>query len=178
MEDYDKSLELSSIDGVEIYFDTKWLFNKTLGADLNSADLLVRLLAIDNYIGKNDFGFALYNEMKQKRIATNNEIPNASTRNYEKDFKKLIKSISENGYIDKNPVELNKNFEVFDGAHRLVCALALNIEKIPVRFSSKYINKNYDYSIEWFKKNGLTYMEEPILKKYKELKDKKIILGD
>lgn len=178
MEDYNKLLELSSIGGVEIYFNTIWLFNKTLGADLNSADLLIRLLAIDNYMEKNNFGFTLYNEMQQKRITTNKEIPNSSTRDYEEDFKELIKSILENGYINKNPVELNKNFEVFDGAHRLVCALALNIEKIPVRFSSKYINKDYAYSIEWFKKNGLAYMEEPILKKYKELKDKKIILGD
>ena len=48
MENYEKLLELSHIKGVNIYFDTKWLFNRTLRSDLNSADLIIRLLAIDN----------------------------------------------------------------------------------------------------------------------------------
>ena len=92
----------------------------------------------------------------------------------ESDF---IKSVSINGYINDSYLELNKNFEVFDGAHRLTCALAFNIEKIPVRFSEKYVNKNYDYSLDWFRNNGLAHMEEYILKKYKDLKDKKIVPG-
>lgn len=177
MENYEKLLELSHIKGVNIYFDTKWLFNRTLRSDLNSVDLIIRLLAIDNYLGKNEFGFELYNKMQQKRIATNREIPK-DNKDYENEFKKLIQSIEINGYDTEKPVELNKRFEVFDGAHRLACAVAFNIHKIPVKFSQKYINKTYDYSLEWFRNNGLSNFETYIMEKYQELVKKEIIVGD
>ena len=75
-------------------------------------------------------------------------------------------------------MELNKRFEVFDGAHRLACAVAFNIHKIPVKFSQKYINKTYDYSLEWFRNNGLSNFETYIMEKYQELVKKEIIVGD
>lgn len=175
MKQYNKLLELSNIEGVDIYFNTKWLFNRTLKSNLNSADLLVRLLAIDNYLNINDYGFDLYNKMQQKRICTNKRITNVNN-NYEENFRKLIQSIEINGYDKNMPVELNKDFEVFDGAHRLSCAIAFNIEKIPVKFSEKYIDMHYDYSLKWFKENGLADFEVYIIKKYKDLVNKKIIV--
>ena len=176
MNKYEKLIELSNIPGVELFFNTKWLFKKTLGNNLKSADLIVRLLAIDNYFDKNNYGFKLYNTMQKTRLKNNLQIPNRA-KDYETEFKNLIKSFKDKGYINGSPVELNKNFEVFDGAHRLVCAMAFNIEKIPVKFTSKYIDKEYDYSIDWFKSNGLIEFEQYILKKYDELiKEKK--LGD
>ena len=175
MRESNKLLKLSNTEGVEIFFNTNWLFNKTLGKDLNSAELLIRLLAIDEYLGKNNCGFELYNKMQLKRIEVNKKIPNPK-ENYEYEFKSLIESIKINGFYSKSALELNKNFEVFDGAHRLACAIAFNIEKLPVKFSNKYINKTYDYSIKWFRKNGLVYLEPYIINKYNELIDKKIIV--
>ena len=74
MKEYDKLLELSSIEGVEIYFNTIWLFKRTLGKQLDNADLIIKLLAIDNYFKKNDYGFDLYEKMQYTRIKTNKEI--------------------------------------------------------------------------------------------------------
>ena len=175
MREHNKLLELSNTEGVEIFFNTNWLFNKTLGKNLNSADLLIRLLAIDEYLGKNNFGFDLYNKMQLKRIEVNKKIPNPKD-NYEYEFKSLIESIKKNGFYKESALELNKNFEVFDGAHRLSCAIAFNIKKLPVKFSKNYINKTYDYSIDWFRKNGLKTLEPYIINKYNELIDKKIII--
>ena len=176
MKDYNKLIELSNIEGTEIFFDTRWLFNKTLGKNLNSADLLIRLLAIDNYIGKNNYGFDLYNIMKKKRIEVNKNIP-YRRENYELEFRELIKSINLNGFDNSKKLILNKDYQVFDGAHRISCALAFNIKKIPVEFNYKYIDKTYDYSLNWFTENGLGYFEPFILKKYNELIENNIIMG-
>lgn len=170
MKEYDKLLELSSIEGVEIYFNTIWLFKRTLGKQLDNADLIIKLLAIDNYFKKNDYGFDLYEKMQYTRIKTNKEIL-VKNKQWKKEFKDLIKSFKENGYINQYPVELSKDFKVFNGSHRLCCALSFNIEKIPVKFSETYIDRIwYDYSIEWFKNNGLSKAEKYINKKYDELK--------
>lgn len=175
MKEYDKLLELSTIEGVEIYFNTKSLFKRTIGNNLDNADLLIRLLAIDNYFGKNDYGFELYKKMQQVRINTNKEIL-TKYKDWETEFKKMIKLFEKNGYMNDYPVELSKDFRVFNGAHRLCCALAFNIEKIPVRFTSNYIDRIwYDYSIEWFKNNGLSDFEKFIMQKYNELVNAKIL---
>lgn len=174
MNEYNKLLELSNIEGVEIYLDTKWLLNNTLGNNLNSADLLIRLLAIDEYFGKNDYGFKLYKKMQQTRLSKNKKIP--PREDDEIQFKKLIKSFEINGYDNNMPVELNKDFKVFDGSHRLACAVAFEIPKIPIRFSKKYINENYDYSIKWFNDNGLKDFEKYIIQKYNELVKKGIVI--
>lgn len=171
MKEYDKLLELSSLEGVEIYFNTKWLFKRTLGKQLDNADLIIKLLAIDNYLKKNDYGFDLYKEMQYVRMNTNKEIP-IKDRQWEKEFKDLIKSFENNGYINQYPVELSKDFKVFNGSHRLCCALAFNIEKIPVKFTEKYIDRIWhDYSIKWFKNNELSKDEKYINQKYDELKN-------
>lgn len=175
MENYEKLLELSAIEGVEIYFDTVSLFKRTLGNKLNNADLIIRLLAIDNYFGKNDYGFEIYKNMQQVRIKTNNEII-IKNREWEKEFRELIKSFEINGYINDYPVEISKDFRVFNGAHRLCCALAFNIKKIPVTFTREYIDRIwYDYSMDWFKNNGLSSVEKYIIQKYNELKDMKML---
>lgn len=171
MKEYDKLLELSNIEGVEIYFNTIWLFKRTLGKQLDNVDLIIKLLAIDNYFKKNNYGFDFYKKMQDARMKTNKEIP-IKNRQWEKEFKNLIKSFEKNGYINNYPVELSKDFKVFNGSHRLCCALAFNVEKIPVRFTEEYIDRIwYDYSIKWFKNNGLSKAENYIMQKYDELKN-------
>lgn len=174
MKEYDKLLELSKIEGTEIYMDTIWLFKRTLGQQIKNADLLIKLLAIDNYFNKNDFGFKIYEEMQRIRTNTNKEIPEqVKKKEWKKEFEDLIKSFEKNGYIKDYPVELSKDFRVFNGSHRLCCALAFNIKKIPVKFTDEYIDRIwYDYSKDWFKANGLSNVEKHIDKKYQELSPK------
>lgn len=172
MKEYDKLLELSKIEGTEIYMDTIWLFKRTLGQQIENADLLIKLLAIDNYFKKNNFGFKIYEKMQHIRTITNKEIPEQiKNKKWKMEFEDLIKSFEKDGYIKDYPVELSKDFRVFNGSHRLCCALAFNIKKIPVKFTEKYIDRIwYDYSKEWFKVNGLENVEKHIDKKYQELR--------
>lgn len=179
MNEYQKLIELAETNGVQIYFNTKILFSRTLGSNLKSADLIIRLLAIDNYFNKNNYGFELYQKMQETRINRNHEIANLKERNHKKEFEKIIKTFKENGYIESFPVELNKDFEVFDGAHRLACSLFFNIERIPVKFiNEKYITRSYDYSINWFKNNGLGEFEKYIMEKYHSLVKEGMIIEE
>lgn len=49
----------------ETILDTEWLFSHSMKQNINRADILVRMLAIDNYYQKNDFGFQLYDTMQR-----------------------------------------------------------------------------------------------------------------
>lgn len=166
----EKLIELSNIPGIEIKIDTMWLLKKTMRENINSADIMIRILAIENYYQKNDYGFELYRRMQTKRVKQIREIPRFMEA-HEEEFKQLIKSFEENGFKDECPLELNKNFEVFDGAHRLAAAIYFGIPKVSVKFSEKYYHKEYDYSLEWFKENGLEDFVPYILKKYNEIFD-------
>ena len=163
-----KLIELSNIPNIEILIDTKWLLKKAMKQNMNASDIMIRLLAIDNFYEKNDYGFELYNKMQKTRVSKIKEIPHRM-KEYEEDFKVLIKSFEERGYDSSYPVDLNQNFEVFDGAHRLALAIYFNIEKIPVRFSEKYIDKEYDYSVQWFNENGLEDLVPFIMSKYNDI---------
>ena len=48
---------------VSIVLNTKWAFMHFMHDNINRADILVRMLAIDDFYNKNDFGFNLYTEM-------------------------------------------------------------------------------------------------------------------
>jgi len=78
----------------------------------NRFDIIVRYLAIENYYGKNDFGFKMYSKMQSKRL--NNE-----NSECESNFRELIKSYEENGYMVDSYIECDNEFKLFDGSHRL-----------------------------------------------------------
>ena len=84
-------------------------------------------------------------------------------------FISLINSFKKNGFCDKYPVELNKRFEIFEGSHRLACSLYFKISEIPVTFNTNLWDLEYDYSLEWFKKNNLTEYINVIKERYKNL---------
>ena len=45
-------------------------YNHFIGTNNNRYDVFVRCLAIDNYFGKNDYGFNMYNKMQKLRVGT------------------------------------------------------------------------------------------------------------
>ena len=44
----------------------------------------------------------------------------------------LFCSMSEHGFNYYHPIPIDRNGELLDGSHRVACALALGIEKVPV----------------------------------------------
>ena len=148
--------------------DSRCVFDHSMRENINRADILVRMLAIDDYYNKNDFGFRFYNEMQRTRCAFNSKIP-PEYAEHQEEFIKLINSMSR-GYNYNYPIILNKNKELLDGSHRLALCLYYNIKQVPVIVCDNEIN--VDYSLDWFMRNGLKHFEEFILQKYKEITQK------
>ena len=131
----------------------------------NRYDMIVRLLAVENYFGKNNYGFDFYRRMQAARI--NEEWVEPAVER----FKNLIKSYEENGYDETSKIIVDRNLHLFDGSHRMAMAMYYGI---------KYINAtvlpdeyNIFYGIEWFKMNGFSEDECAILhSKFEELKEK------
>ena len=126
-------------------------------------DIIVRLLAIDNYFGKNDYGFDFYCRMQASRKSKRWVSPSVER------FRSLIESYAKNGYNEKSKIILDENLQLVDGSHRIAMAIYYQIPTITALVRSR----RYDvfYGIEWFKVNGFTDKECQILvKRFESLK--------
>lgn len=148
-----------------IVLDTQWAFMHFMSDNVNRADILVRMLAIDNFYNKNDFGFNLYIEMQHTRSRTNPFMPKHQI-DYKDRFCNLITSFK-NGYNASHPIILNKNKELLDGSHRMALSLYKGITKIPALVYDE--DFSVDYSIKWFNQNELCHFIPYIMAKYEEV---------
>lgn len=130
--------------------------------NFNAMDVIVKLLAIENYYGMNDFGFNLYNKMQEKRIG----------QNWEERFKTLIKSVEEKGLIDLHSIDTDISYSIHDGAHRLALAIFHGVKEMKIKtFNTELLRRRY--GIEWFYENGFTEEEiEIIMNKFQEVESK------
>ena len=117
----------------------------------NRYDIIVRYLAIENYFGKNDYGFELYEKMQEQRIG---KVDNFS---WEHKLKKLIKNTEKNGFYLKKPIIIDSNYQLVDGSHRFAFSLYFEKKEIPVRIL--YKKMNITYGIDWFKGKKFTNKE-------------------
>lgn len=119
-------------------------------AGFNRYDIIVRLLAIENYYGANEYGFILYE--KQQRARSSYDCEHASER-----FRDLILSYDKNGYDITSEIQLDKTCSLFDGSHRVAMALWRHQYKI----ACQVLPKKYDvfYGIDWYIANGFTQKE-------------------
>ncbi len=163
-----KLIELSNIPESRIYLNTRWFLKHSMGENMNIADIMIRILAIENYYGKNNYGFQLYNKMQKIRVNSNPMIPQYRADNQER-FIEIINSFKKNNFIDKYPISINEDFKLFDGTHRLSCSIFFGIKRIPVKFEERTIERHPDYSLNWFKKVGLENYIPIIKNKYKEI---------
>lgn len=124
----------------------------------NAYDIIVKYLAIEQFYGKNDFGFDLYNKMQKIRTG----------KDWQKRFEELIKSF-ESGYDEKSYIETDLNYSIHDGAHRTAIAMHNGIDNLNVKLFNTYLYRRL-YGFDWFLENDFTKNEkEIILKKYDEL---------
>jgi hypothetical protein len=125
-------------------------------------DMIVRLLAVECYFGKNDFGFDFYNRMQEGRMGK------AWAGKASGIFRQLIKSYEQNGYDTRSEILLDKNLHLIDGSHRMAMAMYYKQSEI----AAKVIKDQHDvsYGMDWFVVNGFTPEECDILRqKYREL---------
>lgn len=122
-------------------------------------DMIVRLLAVENYYGKNDCGFELYRKMQYERNKHKGE--DFAEKAIER-FKALIKSYDEKGYDENSAILLDKNLRLIDGSHRLAMAMYHGYETINAVFEDREVN--FSYGIDWFEANGFTADEIKILR--------------
>lgn len=126
-------------------------------------DMIVRLLAVECYYKKNNYGFDLYYRMQLYRngkVWADNAIGI---------FEDLIKSYEDNGYQEDSEIILDADLHLLDGSHRM--ALALYHQQPYI--SAKVLPYAHDvfYSIEWFRINGFSDEECRLLEdKFSSLK--------
>jgi hypothetical protein len=80
----------------------------------------------------------------------------------------LFKSMSANGFDPEYPIPIDNDGELFGGAHRLACALSLDIRVIPTVIIDDYVwAPPWDYL--WFTNNMLKSGNKKILNDWLEL---------
>lgn len=118
----------------------------------NAVDIVVKYMAIENYYGKNDYGFALYRKMQSKRV----------NEDWSERYRMLIKSF-ENGIDITSYLEVDLNYSIHDGAHRLALALYHNIDEVPTKIFNVEACRRA-YGMDWFEKNDFTEDEVHLIR--------------
>ena len=125
----------------------------------NRYDIVVRYLAAEDHLGKNNYGFKLYRKMQEKRGYV--VVEEAVER-----YKKLIDDIDKNGFDPHSQLPVGKNQELIDGAHRLALALYFKEPLLPLKL--RKVPFETDYSLQWFKEHGFDQNELGMIENKKE----------
>lgn len=133
------------------------------GSEFRRLDIIVRILFIEQYFGKNDIGFRLYSEMQNKRSDGQNTGANER-------FIELIKSFQSNSYDKTSTIEVDQNLQLYDGSHRIALCEYFNVDEVSIRILPE--DDKVEYSIDWFISHDFGYSDiEAILLKAKEVSD-------
>lgn len=129
--------------------------------DFQRIDVVVKYFAIENYFGKNDYGFSMYQKLQQVRQATAlanvpegidyGEISKIS-------FLELIKSVEKNGFMQEEMISCDDRLYLLDGAHRLALCLYFKIPRIKIRMLKKSVNI-IPYTLDYMRENHFTEEE-------------------
>ena len=187
--------QLSAIPNIEILINTNWLFINSMARNMNISDVIIRYLVVEEYYQKKDIdekqiieqlgkkidydsildlGFpmlALYYQMQYKRSEFIKHISSIDVSSSIYNFLDLIHKVDIEGFNIDYPLEINQNFCLLDGAHRLALALYHQIPKIKV-FFNQGLNYTPDYSIDWFKAMNMEKHIFNINNNYKKIIEK------
>ena len=137
----------------------------------NRLDVTVRYLAIECCFGQNSYGLDLYWKLQEGRRKVQ-PVPDAVER-----FRKLIESVQENGYDPSSEIELDSNYHLINGAHRLALALYYGVKELPC--AVRPYRELHLYDVNWFAGRGFTGQEiNLILRKSDELLAKALCIGE
>ncbi len=133
-----------------VYDVRELFFQENDNQGFSRYDIIVRLLAIENYYGENDFGWVLYRKMQNKRKGEEWETA-------EERFVELIKSYEKNGYDDKSEILINYDLHLWNGSHRIALALFHKSYSVSCQLQAEW--PNVDYGINWFIENDFSVNE-------------------
>ena len=125
-----------------IYDVRELFFQQNTAVSFNRYDMIVRLLAVENFYGKNDCGFELYRKMQAARMGTDWVEPAVNR------FKDLIVSYEQKGYDKNSAIIIDKNFNLVDGSHRM--ALAMYYKQYDILCKVIPEKEDISYGIEEF----------------------------
>lgn len=120
----------------------------------NRYDIVVRLLAIEEYYGKNNYGFSLYERMQSQRAQDMSYGKISMQR-----FIKLIESYEKKGYKENSELIIDEKLHLVDGSHRLALALYFGVTRLTARIVQR--DDEVLYGKEWFA--GVFSQEECIM---------------
>lgn len=143
-----------------IMIDTRELCIQQFGSEPR-LDIIVRLLAIEEYYNENDYGFAYYNKMQNLRVRKGYSL------HAKKRFEKLIKSVESQGYDVSSEIIVDRNLHLLDGSHRIALAIYHKIPYVKIRILNKV--QNVQYGMEWFSKNFNVVEYNIIINKYEQV---------
>ena len=127
-----------------IMIDTRELCRQQFGEEPR-LDIIVRILAIEEYYDTNDYGLELYNKMMDKRIRK------GYSKYAERRFKELIKSFESDGYHENSEIFVDQELHLLDGSHRLALAIYHGQPEVCIRILKK--KQNVQYGPKWFSDN-------------------------
>lgn len=160
-------LNIFKMRGIVVKIPTMWFFKNSMKDNFYNAHLMVRYKAIQAYYGETDNSWwNYYNLMQAKRYEYKPMIGKDKLYN-EENFKKLIQSFENNGFLDRYPIIVNKYMRLVDGSHRLSLALYFNIDYVPIVITEKSLNLDPEYSLDWLVNNGFENKKDEILDTYK-----------
>lgn len=152
--------EIDANPCVKIHVETKDFFQKEIDADgnFNRYDTLVRYLAVENFYGKNDFGFEMYLKMQKLRLGKH--FPQLD---YLESFKSLIRRFENVGYDDDYPLLVSNELKLLDGSHRFALVLYHETPNICISPVKSLKNITINYGIDWFREKGFSAQEIAVL---------------
>lgn len=146
-----------------VYDARELFFNEHVHSEYQRYDIIVRLLAVENYYGKNDFGWDLYRKQQAARKAED-------WKNSEPRFRALIKSYNEKGYDTSSEIEIGSDLRLLDGSHRMALSLYHRHYQIACQVMPRC--RQVYYGINWYIENGFSIEEiENIHHRYLLLKE-------
>lgn len=124
----------------------------------NDYRLAIRLLAIDQFYGKNSCGYDIYIKTQSLHCETN------TAKKRLDNFIDLISNWELNGYDIMSRPEITDNCEIIDGAHRIALAVYKGMKTIPCDIyhsdlGKEYRNDEVDITQAVISKAGLTEYE-------------------
>lgn len=132
-------------------------FQENVSTGFKRYDMIVRLLAIENYYGLNEYGWNLYERMQEAHLGVNEGMPAVER------FRALIQSYEEKGYDENSAIVLDNRLMIWDGSHRMALAFyhhhyLINALVQPIAHDVDVSNTSFS-----FMKIGFTKEEENII---------------
>lgn len=117
-------------------------FKQYMDGKFNRFDIIVKVLAAENYYQMNEYGFELYKKMQEARIREGYSDISV------KRFKTLIQSFEQRGYDSASEIIVDSNLRLINGAHRLALAVYYKTPDVKIRVNRSIRDIKFD--MEWF----------------------------